>query len=208
MDGTFFISIFDSIPLWVMLAPLFFCSIVLVAVIIERMFFYKKIDADYSIILENVVLNIRNNRISDAKLCCDNRNGPFFSLILNIISKWDASDRELIIRDYSEKTVRLIERYGGVVSTIASVAPMLGLLGTVTGMMKSFSALAELGASMQNHLARGITEALITTALGLCVAIPAVIFYNYMVTRIEILVRDVEIIANEFITLDQRSSLS
>ncbi len=208
MDGTFFISIFDSIPLWVMLTPLFFCSIVLVAVIIERMFFYKKIDADYSIILENVVLNIRSNRISDARLCCDNKKGPFFSLILNIISKWDTSDRELVIRDYSEKTVRLIERYGGVVSTIASIAPMLGLLGTVTGMMKSFSALAELGASMQNHLARGITEALITTALGLCVAIPAVIFYNYMVTRIEILVRDVEIIANEFITLDQRSSLS
>jgi biopolymer transport protein ExbB len=207
MDGTFFISIFDSIPLWVMLAPLFFCSIVLLAVIIERTFFYRKIDADYSIILENVVLNIRNNRISDAKLCCDNKKGPFFLLILNIISKWDASDRELVIRDYSEQTVRLIERHGGVVSTIASVAPMLGLLGTVTGMMKSFSALAEHGSSVQNYLARGITEALITTALGLCVAIPAVIFYNYMVTRVEILVRDVEIIANEFISLNQNSGL-
>ena len=205
MDGTFFISIFDSIPLWVMLAPLFFCSIILVAVIIERIFFYRKIDADYSIILENVVLNIRANRISDAKLCCDNKNGPFFLLSLNIISKGDASDREIVIRDYSEKTVRLIERYGGVVSTVASIAPMLGLLGTVTGMMKSFSALAEHGASMQNHLAKGITEALITTALGLCVAIPAVIFYNYMVTRIEIFVRDVEIIANEFISLNQSS---
>ncbi|MFA5519881.1 MAG: MotA/TolQ/ExbB proton channel family protein, partial [Spirochaetota bacterium] len=120
-----------------------------------------------------------------------------------IINKWDGLDKELAIRDHSEKTVRLIERYGGVISTIASIAPMLGLLGTVTGMMKSFSALADLGTSVQNQLARGITEALVTTALGLCVAIPAVIFYNYMVTRIEILVRDVEIIANEFISLNQ-----
>lgn len=208
MDGIFFISIFDSIPLWVMLAPLFLCSIILVAVIIERSFFYSKIDVDYSIILENVIMNIRRNRIPEARLCIDDKRGPFFLLIKGITNKWDGSDKELVIRDYSEKTVRLIERYGGVISTIATIAPMLGLLGTVTGMMKSFSALAEHGSSVQNHLARGITEALITTALGLCVAIPAVIFYNYMVTRIEILVRDVEIIANEFLSLNQNSDLS
>lgn len=208
MDGIFFISIFDSIPLWVMLAPIFLCSIILLAVIIERSFFYKKIDVDYSIVLENVIMNIQSNRISEARLCVEDKKGPFFLLIKNIISKWDGSDKELVIRDHSEKTVRLIERYGGVISTIASIAPMLGLLGTVTGMMKSFSALADLGASVQNQLARGITEALVTTALGLCVAIPAVIFYNYMVTRIEILVRDVEIIANEFISLNQNSDLS
>ncbi len=203
MDGFFFISIFDSIPLWVMLAPLFLCSIILVAVVIERSFFYRKIDVDYSIVLENVIMNIRSNRIPEARLCVDDKRGPFFLLIQNIISKWDGSDKELVIRDQSEKTVRLIERYGGVISTIASIAPMLGLLGTVTGMMKSFSALADLGTSVQNQLARGITEALVTTALGLCIAIPAVVFYNYMVTRIEILVRDVEIIANEFMSLNQ-----
>ena len=203
MDGIFFISIFDSIPLWVMLAPIFLCSIILVAVVIERSFFYRKIDVDYSIVLENVIMNIRSNRIAEARLCVDDKRGPFFLLIKNIINKWDGLDKELAIRDHSEKTVRLIERYGGVISTIASIAPMLGLLGTVTGMMKSFSALADLGTSVQNQLARGITEALVTTALGLCVAIPAVIFYNYMVTRIEILVRDVEIIANEFISLNQ-----
>jgi biopolymer transport protein ExbB len=207
MDGTFFISIFDSIPLWVMLAPIFLCSIILLAVVIERSFFYRKIDVDYTVILESVIANIRGNNIAEAKICCHDKKGPFFSLITGIISRWDASDRELAIRDYSERTIRLIEKYGGAVSTIASVAPMLGLLGTVTGMMKSFSALAEHGASVQNHLARGITEALITTALGLCVAIPAVIFYNYMVSRIEIFVRDVEIIANEFVSLHNSSDL-
>lgn len=81
MDGTFFISIFDSIPLWVMLAPIFLCSIILVAVIIERSFFYRKIDVDYSIILENVIMNIRGNRIADAHLCLDEKKGPFFYLL-------------------------------------------------------------------------------------------------------------------------------
>lgn len=205
MDGTFFISIFDSIPLWVMLAPIFLCSVILLAVVVERSFFYRKIDVDYTVILENVIASIREKKIKEAEMCCCDKKGPFFSLITGIISRWDAADRELAIRDYSERTIRLIEKYGGAVSTIASVAPMLGLLGTVTGMMKSFSALAEHGASVQNHLARGITEALITTALGLCVAIPAVIFYNYMVSRIEIFVRDVEIIANEFVSLHNSS---
>jgi biopolymer transport protein ExbB len=73
---------------------------------------------------------------------------------------------------------------------------MLGLLGTVTGMMKSFSSLSKMGPSARDMLAQGITEALITTALGLLVAIPAIIFYNYMVSQIERFVREVEYISN------------
>ena len=103
---------------------------------------------------------------------------------------------EQLIMDESENTIRVIEKYGGIISTVATVSPMLGLLGTVTGMMKSFSSLAKQGTSAQEMLAQGITEALITTALGLLVAIPSMIFYNYMVSKVEFYINEVEYIAN------------
>ncbi|MFW6364904.1 MAG: MotA/TolQ/ExbB proton channel family protein [Spirochaetota bacterium] len=94
------------------------------------------------------------------------------------------------------RLISRIERYSGAVSTIATVSPMFGLLGTVTGMMKSFSALSAIDVEAQNMLAYGIAEALVTTATGLVVAIPAVIFYNYMVTKSGFLIKQLEIILN------------
>ena len=82
---------------------------------------------------------------------------------------------------------------------LAAVAPLLGLLGTVTGMMKSFSGLARSGPMAHDLLAHGISEALITTAFGLLVAIPSLIFYNYLVVRIEHYIKDVENVANDLL---------
>ncbi len=204
MDGALFISIFDSIPLWVMILPIFLCSVIAVAVMIERVLFYKRIDLDYSGLLDRIMPALRSNRADDARKMCEGLDGPLVDLILKVMDKRAASDQDVMIRNYSEETVRHIEKYGGTISTIATVAPMLGLLGTVTGMMKSFSALSQFGSSVQAQLAGGITEALITTALGLFVAIPAVIFYNYMVSMIERYVRDVETIAGGFLELEQK----
>lgn len=197
MTSDIIISIFDSIPLWVMLVPIFICSILLLAVFIERMIFYKRTDIDYRSLIIGITEKIKKRKFKEAELLCNKDEGPLCEMIHDFLYRWgEHEDKEVIIRDLSERTIRSIEKYGGVISTIATISPMLGLLGTVTGMMKSFSGLAKLGPSARDLLAQGITEALITTALGLLVAIPAIMFYNFMVTKIDRFVRDIEFVAN------------
>jgi biopolymer transport protein ExbB len=89
-----------------------------------------------------------------------------------------------------------LERGLTVLATIANVAPLLGFLGTVTGMIKSFDALAEAGLSNPGLVAVGIKEALYTTAAGLFIAIPTQIAYNFFMSRINRFVRDIETAAN------------
>jgi biopolymer transport protein ExbB len=89
-----------------------------------------------------------------------------------------------------------LERGLVVLATVANVAPLLGFLGTVTGMIKSFDALQEAGLSNPGLVAGGISEALITTAAGLSVAIPVQIAYNYFMSRINRFVRDIETATN------------
>ncbi|HOF34357.1 MAG TPA: MotA/TolQ/ExbB proton channel family protein, partial [Spirochaetota bacterium] len=108
----------------------------------------------------------------------------------------EGHDPAVYFQFVAEKTQRKIERYIAVVSTIATISPMFGLLGTITGMMKSFGALSKSGASSQELLAAGIAEALLTTAFGLIVAIPALIFHNYLISKSSALVKELEINAN------------
>ncbi len=197
MTTNFIISIFDSIPVWVMILPILLCSVFLLAIVIERLLFFRNISIDYRLLVNSVVDHIRSKKISAARNLCAGYRGPLVEIITTVLDRWQsADDRELVISDASEKSIRKIERFGGSVSTISTISPMLGLLGTVTGMMKSFSSLSQMGPSARDLLAQGITEALITTALGLMVAIPSIIFYNYMVSKIEFYIREVEYIAN------------
>ncbi len=202
MTGKIIISIFDSIPLWVMILPILLSSIVALAVIIERSLFYRKINHDYRLLVNSIRDKVRGDRLTDAEKMLDAYGGPVVNMMKRVIEDWNSiDDREGYIQDLAEKSVRTVERFGGVISTIATVSPMLGLLGTVTGMMKSFSSLASMGPSAQDLLAQGITEALITTALGLMVAIPSIMFYNYMVSKSEIFTREIEYVANSLIEL-------
>ncbi len=89
-----------------------------------------------------------------------------------------------------------LERGLAVIATVANVAPLMGFFGTVWGMIKSFDALAEAGLSNPGLVAAGISEALITTAGGLAVAIPAQLFYNYFMSRINKFIRDIETSTN------------
>lgn len=202
MTGKIIISIFDSIPLWVMIFPIVMCSVVSLAVIIERSLYYRKMNVDYRVLAINISEKLQVGSNEEAGKLLGSHGGTLVDMMKNIVLDWSSSvNREGLILDQAEKSMRTVERFGGVISTIATVSPMLGLLGTVTGMMKSFSSLASLGPSAQDLLAQGITEALITTALGLMVAIPSIMFYNFMVSKSEVYTREIEFIANAFIEI-------
>lgn len=201
LSGSFFLSLFDRVPTWAVLAPIFICSVVFLGVVIERLVFFRRINLDYRLIIRNIasLLGARKAKRDEASLFLMSYSGPLVDMMRGILdSAGTTENRELVIRDVSERTILRIEKHAGIVATIATVSTMLGLFGTITGMMKSFSSLSQYGQGAQELLARGIAEALITTALGLTVAIPALLFYNYMVSRIDYFVKEVEFIANSF----------
>jgi len=112
-------------------------------------------------------------------------------------------DRQLTILASSRYAIVSVERYVAVIATIATISPMLGLLGTVTGLLKGFTALYRMGAGTEatHLLALGVSETLITTVLGLLVAIPSWSFYNFMVAKVEHYVKEIEYISNIFMKI-------
>jgi len=187
-----------------MIFPIVMCSVVSLSVIIERSLYYRKMNVDYRLLVANISEKLQGGNNEEAGKLLGAYGGTLVDMMRNIVLDWSTSaNREGLVLDQAEKSVRTVERFGGVISTIATVSPMLGLLGTVTGMMKSFSSLASFGPSAQDLLAQGITEALITTALGLMVAIPSIMFYNFMVSKSEVYTREIEFIANALIEIQE-----
>ena len=100
-----------------------------------------------------------------------------------------------------QQQASLLERHVGTIGTIAVISPFLGLLGTITGMISSFSEIAARGLTGPGVIATGVYEALYTTAAGLIIAIPAVIFHNYFRARIKETLTDMEINANKLLEI-------
>jgi len=203
MTGNILVSIFKSIPLWVMLLPIFLASVVALAVFIERMIFFRSLNFNYRKILL-VIVNDPNGEEKALEMIAG-KSGVIFDIIREML-KNDYKNQDFIIQDLAETAIRKIERFGSLISTVATVSPMIGLLGTVTGMMKSFGSLAKMGPSAKILLASGITEALITTALGLSVAIPAITFYNYMVSKVNFYINEIEYIVNTLTSLKDKEN--
>jgi biopolymer transport protein ExbB len=111
------------------------------------------------------------------------------------------------IENAGSQEVGKLEKGLSVLATVAGIAPLLGFLGTVTGMISAFMRIQDLaGAANPGDLAGGIWEALVTTAFGLMVGIPALAFYNYFLNRIKKLVSDMETVANDVVDVIQDSS--
>ncbi|HOU85808.1 MAG TPA: MotA/TolQ/ExbB proton channel family protein [Spirochaetota bacterium] len=190
------LSIFDFIPAWVTFLPIAVCSIILLAVVIERLIFFRIAQSSLASDLDKFFSALATGGREKA-LGVAVQSGSIIVKSLSVFFQIpDGHDPAVYFQFVAEKTQRKIERFIAVVSTIATISPMFGLLGTITGMMKSFGALSKSGASSQELLAAGIAEALLTTAFGLIVAIPALIFHNYLISKSSALVKELEINAN------------
>jgi biopolymer transport protein ExbB len=129
---------------------------------------------------------------------CDQHPGPVSNIVrAGLVKSGRSKDEvELSLQDASAHELAILERGLPILATIAMVAPLLGFLGTVTGMINSFDALASVGLNNPAAVASGISEALITTAAGLIIAIPVQMAYNYFLTRVNGTVRSMESAAN------------
>ena len=138
---------------------------------------------------------------------CERHPSPVASIVKAGLLRTARSkdDIERTLQEASSRELAALERGLPILATIAMIAPLLGFLGTVTGMINSFDALARVGLNNPAAVASGISQALITTAAGLIIAIPVQMAYNYFVSRVNDLVRDMEAAAN--IVLDAVTDL-
>lgn len=185
----------------IMMIPLFLCSILAVAIIIEKFISLRQ----KKVLVPEITAVLKNIKsFNDTDLAiqiCRQHKGPFANIILTSLENFFLPHNDLkeLINDQGRQEVRALERGLVLLETVAGIAPLLGLLGTVLGMIKVFTVITELGVGQARALSGGIAEALITTVVGLFIGIPALVFYNYFTNRAENLVLDIEKYTSELL---------
>ena len=174
---------------WLML-PIIACSVVALAIIGERLWMLRLRRVLPNRLVAEVWGWVRNNELDAGKIQALRAGSPLGRILAAGLINL-RHDREIMkeaIEDTGRHVVLELERYLNPLGTIAAITPLLGLLGTVIGMIKVFAAITTEGVGNPGVLAGGISEALITTAAGLSVAIPSLMFYRYFRGRVDMLV--------------------
>jgi len=192
---------------WPIISVLLASSVFSGAVILERWFTLRRFDFNRDALLERLRNLLRENKRESAITHCETLKRPI-GRILSYVLQPTVQDRTAG-REYIERVAfRLIRtetasmsHYLIVLGTIGSIAPFVGLLGTVVGIIHAFRAIAENAGGGPGVVANGIAEALITTALGLFVAIPAIVAYNAFGRKVERISEDMELSAQEVLDL-------
>ncbi len=183
------------------------CSITALAVAMERLLKMHSISIDEDKLLEEVGERLKQNDIVGAIEVCENAPGPVATVCKKGLLKYDRPTEEIkeAMEDAALHEIPELERRLPVLATIAHISPLLGLLGTVTGMIKAFYKIQQLATEGRpvepGSLAAGIWEALITTAFGLVVAIPTFVAYNYLVSKVNDIVTRMERCAAELMNM-------
>jgi biopolymer transport protein ExbB len=173
--------------------PLGFCSLLVLAILIERAVNLRAAKFLDPGIVARVSALVEEGRVDRAIEVCRKQPGLFSTIVLaglEVAERGEAVAREAIEDAGRHETARL-SRYLGALGTMAAIAPLLGLLGTVLGMIDVFRIIAEGGGGAAD-LSGGISQALITTAFGLIIAIPALVAYNVFQARVDGIVTDLE----------------
>jgi len=183
---------------------LLFCSLISVTVLLERLLYYRKLSkAERTEFMMKIKRALKNGNLERAMEICKDTGAPFSNVVFSGLELHDRHGREIsnaMEREITIETTRL-ERYISIMATIGNTAVYIGLFGTVLGIIRAFHDIAAAGAGGMAIVIGGVAEALVCTATGLFVAIPAVIAYNYFTKRVEHFINDMELCASELIDL-------
>ncbi|WP_444998310.1 MotA/TolQ/ExbB proton channel family protein [Aliikangiella sp. IMCC44359] len=178
---------------WVMY-PIVICSIVALAICVERGWSLRRARITPKHLVAQVWSWIKNNQLDKNKLKTLKTSSPLGEILAAGLVN-HVHGRETMkesIQEAGRHTVLSLERYLNTLGTIAQITPLLGLLGTVIGMIRVFTVITIQGTGDANALAAGISEALVTTATGLTIAIPTLIFHRHFDRRVDELVTEME----------------
>ncbi len=180
------------------------CSLIAAVIIIERLIYFRRIRVDEDALLARLKALLVKGQAEEALALCEAHPSPIANLMrVGIENRRQPKQviREAVL-DAASLEVPRLERFLSMLSTVGNLATLLGLLGTVTGNIKSFGVIGQLGVvGDPGLLARGIAEALLTTAFGLIVAIPVVFCYNFLVTRVNTMITRLESRVNQLVSL-------
>jgi biopolymer transport protein ExbB len=176
------------------MVPLVICSVISLGIIVERCLSLRRNRILKYDVLQRIEELLRDRKIPEASTLCKRYPSSMTRILLAAILNHDKSRQEIkeIIEDAGRQEVPVLERYLTILGTIASISVLLGLLGTVMGMIRTFNAIAALGYGHPEALAGGISEALVATATGLAIAIPTLVMYNFFMSRVDSLVIEME----------------
>lgn len=187
------------------MVPIILCSVFALGIVIEKLLYFSLIKTNVIRLKRQVFDRIKSNRIKESIELCDANRSPVAKILKAGILKFGAPREEIkeSMEDISLFEIPKLESRLSALATIAHISPLLGLLGTVTGMTASFHTIQVRAASLNpvtpGDLAGGIGEALLTTVAGLMVAIPTFVAYNYFVHRTNHFVLEMERGATELV---------
>jgi len=181
---------------------LLFCSLLSVTVLLERIFFYRKMSKTNRVeFMTRLKKVLKSGDVERAMEICKDTDSPFSNVIFSGLELLGHPERQIsnaMEREITVETTKL-ERYTSIVGTIGNTAVYIGLFGTVLGIIRAFHDIAAAGTGGMSIVIGGVAEALVCTAAGLFVAIPAVIAFNYFAKKVEYFINDMELSASELI---------
>ncbi|HTR82021.1 MAG TPA: MotA/TolQ/ExbB proton channel family protein [Bacteroidota bacterium] len=186
----------------VVMWPILLCSLIAAAIIIEKFIVLSRAKVDPGQLMLKIRSSVSRNDLVGAVNACSQVKAPVANILKKGVVKYKEGHEAVktAIEGAGKEEVFYLEKRLGLLANLAGIAPMLGFLGTVTGMIAAFRTIEQLGGNVNpSNLAGGIWEAMLTTAFGLIVGIPALGFYNYFVTKVNRLVFEIEQSAEEFL---------
>jgi len=177
-------------------------SVIAAVIIVERLLYFRRIRVDEEGFISNLRETLEKKYYNEAISICEISQAPIANIMKAGIENRRFSQTEIkeAILSAANREIPHMERFLSPLGTIAHISPLLGLLGTVTGNIKAFGILgSEIAVGDPSLLAGGISEALLTTAAGLVVSIPAIIFYNYLVNKVNHMIIHLENRVNDMV---------
>lgn len=189
--------------------PILACSIIGLTVIIDRYIVIRRATINVPAFMVRIRGMLKKKDVTGAISYCMEEKSPVANIIRKGLTKYKLGHERVkeAIENAGRQEITRLEKGLAVLASISGIAPLLGFLGTVTGMISAFMTIEDLaGSANPGDLAGGIWEALLTTAFGLMVGIPALAFYNYFLSAVKKLVGDMETVANDVVDIIQDSS--
>lgn len=184
--------------------PILLCSMISITIVLERFYYFYRTRTKIPNIFSRLKSLLKEAKTDEALKLCENTSSPIAHILaIGIhIRKRSLEEREKIIIRAGSRIIRKLDKNLRGLAIIGNITPLLGLLGTVTGMMKAFMKIQELGGRVDaSVLAGGIWEALMTTAAGLFVAIPTLVFYHYFEGRVNNIAAQMKDMASELLEI-------
>jgi len=187
----------------VVMIPLFLCSIIALFVAVERWLYLRNAKVDTEKLMDKIRAALQRASPAEARGVCEATPGPVAKVLAAVLAHFSLPKDDLreVAKEVGLAQMPILDGHLPVLATMVTVAPLLGLLGTISGLIKIFHVISGGAIGDATALSQGIAEALITTFTGLCIAIPFLVVYNSLAGRVDGLLNEIELRVTELLNI-------